>query len=286
MNFSDRQGLARELQWGAVDQRLRNAIWNAFLGYRDAVARGDTTFRPRGASSSGLGAWTDLLAWIWTDFLAEPRDVLGSERMPFLDGDNYLRRRFFALEWNEVYDFVEFIASSDGRFFAGLCNEALLRERAAYRLVEGRVVPIVDDLQRGAIESAVAASAGLPLVQEHLGTALARLADRPEPDCRNAAKEAISAVETLVGMIAGSPGATLDAGLKLIESRKLLPLHPSLVRSWGALYGYTSDAGIRHGLKDGQASVGLDEAVYVVVTCSAVVSYLIAVAAKTGVPIQ
>ncbi len=70
----------------------------------------------------------------------------------------------------------------------------------------------------------------------------------------------------------------LDAGLKLIESRKLLPVHSSLLKSWGALYGFTSDAGIRHGMQDGQPAVALEDALYLVVTCSSIVSYLISLA--------
>jgi hypothetical protein len=75
----------------------------------------------------------------------------------------------------------------------------------------------------------------------------------------------------------------LDAALKLIEQRKIIPLHPSLIKAWGAIYGYTSDGGIRHGLKERQPGPDLDDAMYVVVSCSAMVSYLIALAARAGV---
>jgi hypothetical protein len=86
--------------------------------------------------------------------------------------------------------------------------------------------------------------------------------------------EAISAVEALVRVIAEDPGATLDTGLKRIESRKLLPsLHPSLIKAWGNIYGYTSDT-VRHASKDARPKQ--EEARYLLVTCAAFVSYLIA----------
>jgi hypothetical protein len=97
-------------------------------------------------------------------------------------------------------------------------------------------------------------------------------------------KEAISAVECLVRTITESPGVTLGEGLKLMGSRKLLPAHPSLIASWSALYGYTSDVGgVRHAMKDGQRDLALEDALYVVISCSAIVSYLIALAGRAGV---
>ena len=72
------------------------------------------------------------------------------------------------------------------------------KEKAAYRIVDTKVIELTDRAQLDAIDDAVTAAEAAPLVHEHLRTALARLADRPEPDYRNAMKESISSVETLV----------------------------------------------------------------------------------------
>jgi hypothetical protein len=259
-----------------MDGRLRNGLWNVVDELLRRIETGMGAFIRLGSSRPSPGY--QFLESIWVDFRGGARDMFEHVE-PLSD----FRLWFYDAAWNEVYDAIEFIASRVGsNQFAEECNRALERELAAYRVVGGKVVELTDEAQLKAIDKVVEATAGVPLVQKHLRTALARLADRPEPDYRNAGKEAICAVETLVGMISGNPDTTLDAGLKLIESRKLLPLHPSLVSSWRTLYGYAGDAGLRHGMKDGQAAVALDEAVYVIVTCSAIVGYLIAMADKAG----
>lgn len=215
---------------------------------------------------------------IWVEFRGGARDMF-----PHVEPVTDLRQWFYAASWNEAYDLLEFIAADvQSSEFQDACNAALEREHAVYRMVDSRIIELTDERQLATIDEAIAGTESTPNVREQLRTALDRLADRPEADYRNAMKEAISAVETLVGTISGSPKATLDAGLKLIGSRKLLPIHPSLLASWGALYGYTSDAGVRHGLRDGKPAVTLEDALYLVVSCSAIVSYLLAHARKAG----
>ncbi len=74
----------------------------------------------------------------------------------------------------------------------------------------------------------------------------------------------------------------MDDGLKLIEKRQVLPCLHSLVKSWSALYGYASAAGVRHGMTDGQQALELEDALHLVVTCSAIVSFLTALARRKG----
>ena len=96
-------------------------------------------------------------------------------------------------------------------------------------------------------------------------------------------KEAISAVETLANMIAGSSGRPLNEALETIQKRKAIPLHPALNKAWQSIYAYASDeGGVRHGLK-GDSNVELGEAVYMVVTCSAFVSYLVQLSQRSGI---
>lgn len=260
-----------------MDGELRDALWNAVLDLLRQLEVSHLAFvqlAARGPSPPEM-----LLERIWIDFRHAARDMFGH-----VDPLTDLRQWFYAAQWNEVYDLLEFIASlAGGAEFEDACNAALANENAAYRIVEGSIIELTDEQQLRAIEDALAAADNPPAVHEHLRTAVARLADRPEPDCRNAMNEAISGLEALVGMISGSPKATLDAGLKLIDSRRLLPAHASLIKSWGALYGYASDAGVRHGRNVGQPDLALEDALYFVVSCSAIVSYLIALARKTGV---
>ena len=59
-------------------------------------------------------------------------------------------------------------------------------------------------------------------------------------------------------------------------------IHGSLMAGFLKLYGYTSDEdGIRHAILD-EPNVGLVEAKYMLVSCSAFVNYLIEKAAAAG----
>jgi hypothetical protein len=260
-----------------MDGRLRNGLWNAVTGdLLQEIAMGPGALLH--LNGYGPPALVVFFERIWVEFRGGARDMF-----PHVEPVTDLRQWFYAASWNEAYDLLEFIAADvQSSEFQDACNAALEREHAVYRMVDSRIIELTDERQLATIDEAIAGTESTPNVREQLRTALDRLADRPEADYRNAMKEAISAVETLVGTISGSPKATLDAGLKLIGSRKLLPIHPSLLASWGALYGYTSDAGVRHGLRDGKPAVTLEDALYLVVSCSAIVSYLLAHARKAG----
>jgi hypothetical protein len=269
----------RILQRGGMDSRLRNGLWNVI----DALIQRLESVDAAAYLLGRRGETEGFLELVWVDFLSAARDMFRYSANP--RGD--VRQWYYQAPWNKVYDLFEFIASNvNGNRFVDECNVVLEREKSAYRIVGSQVIEVTDETSLSAISDALEVSTPVPLVHKHLRTAVERLADRDQPDYRNAAKEAICAVETLIGTITGSPGETLDGGLKLLEKRKLLPLHPSVLRSWSALYGYTSDAGIRHGMIEGQADIGLDDAVYAVVTCSAIVNLLIALAAKHNVSLS
>jgi hypothetical protein len=63
-------------------------------------------------------------------------------------------------------------------------------------------------------------------VSEHLNTAIGFLSDRKNPDYRNSIKESISAVESLMKILAGVKSATLLEGLKRVDS--VVGLHTAL----------------------------------------------------------
>src|SRR5699024_1241350 len=76
-----------------------------------------------------------------------------------------------------------------------------------------------------------------------------------------------------------STGKTLGDGLNKLETVGL-PRHPALKGAWQKMYGWTSDApAVRH---RGNGAAGTDQSLakYMVVACSAFVSYLIEEANK------
>jgi hypothetical protein len=68
--------------------------------------------------------------------------------------------------------------------------------------------------------------------------------------------------------------ATLGSAIKHLKNEGI-QLHSAMEGAWGKLYGYASDqSGIRHALSDNQ-DISSAEAKYMLVSCSAFVSYLI-----------
>jgi hypothetical protein len=72
----------------------------------------------------------------------------------------------------------------------------------------------------------------------------------------------------------------LKGALKLLKPK--IKIHGALEEGFVRLYGYTSDAdGIRHPMMD-EPDLDIEDAIYMVVTCSSFVNYLILKAEKAG----
>ncbi len=182
-----------------------------------------------------------------------------------------LKNYFFECEWFGVYDLLETIANDPSDLIAEetrkWINRTLEEHNAAYRFVGTEIAEITDKSEIQAIEEALS-SADSP-VRTHLDAALRMLSDKESPDYRNSVKESISAVEAACRLVTGSTSATLGDALKKVKN-----LHPAMSRAFSQLYGYTNDAsGIRHSLTD-EAKISYADAKFMLVTCSAFVSYL------------
>ena len=128
--------------------------------------------------------------------------------------------------------------------------------------------PITSEEELEAIESAAQLPDPFHGASEHIAQAVTLLSNRSTPDFRNAIKESISAVESAVRVAVGDEGVDIDKGLEK------LALHNQLGQAWKNMFNWTSDEdGVRHGTR-GTPQVGLSEARYMVVTCSAFVNYL------------
>ena len=277
--FSERIGKVSPrsaIQIGAMDVPLRNVLWNAV----DVWVFG------------GLSGWIhNTWQWvvcqnIWIYFFRLPVDEIDAY-WPKIKEE--LRGWFFNAEWYEVYDFVEFLAAQlPGHVasqFIVATTAALEREMAGYRFVAGELAPMTNEQEIAAIESALADTSQLTVVQSHLQSALSKLSHRTNPDFRNSIKESISAVEALCRVITGDDRATLGQALKRLTDRGL-KFHPALEKAWGSLYGYTSDEdGIRHAMLE-ESTLTLADAKYFLVSCSAFITYLIELARNAGLPLK
>ena len=254
------------LQLSSMSDALRNSVWN-FL---------------HSLYHTGESGWWEPAETLAQWFFKVPVDEL-----PIYNDRRreWIKDKFYALEWHQAYDFIEFMALDQGkRRFSDLNVEAMHRvfnkifetEHSGYRFLGGELAPISSIAEVEAIDEAMAITkaGGLPGAHTHLKTALHLLGKRPEPDYRNAVKEAISAVESVAKLLSQNDSQGLSGALDELGRR--VPMHGALKSAFVKLYGYTSDAdGIRHAILE-ETNVGFDEAKYMVVACSSFVNYLAA----------
>ena len=99
------------------------------------------------------------------------------------------------------------------------------------------------------------------------------------PDLENAAKEAVSAVEAMAQLVAGSPKATLGQSIKNLRSRGIV--HAPLLKGLEEVWGYTSGATrIRHGSAAAR-NLTQSESRYVLDLCSAALRFLMSLDGAT-----
>jgi hypothetical protein len=282
--FSERHGyraVRAAIQVDGIDDELWTAIWNVLSMKLWARLESHGELLEINHRMKAFAQAT------YADFLNLP-----IERMPTWVPDiktdvcGILRDR----EWYWLYDFTEFcidvysaVLPNESSDLVQHMNRVLERQGSGYRIVDGELAPITTDYEIAAIEEATSgsAAAGLHAVRDHLQAGLRLLADKTDADYRNSVKESISAVEALVNLLVGGKRATLGEALKKVDPAG--GVHPALLKAFSAIYGYTSDAeGIRHAMLD-EDTVDQEDALYMLVSCSAFVNYVVAKAAKSGV---
>jgi hypothetical protein len=160
-------------------------------------------------------------------------------------------------------------------------EDALRQSRAAYAVFDrDTIIPVGSDAERETLARAFAdvAASEFHGARAHLRNAGSELtAGEYGPSIR----ESIHAVEAVARVL--EPGAqTLRPALLKLE--KSVRIHPALGKGFGSLYGFTSDEkGIRHALLDEPvAQVDETDALYMLGSCAAFVSYLINKARQVG----
>lgn len=281
-SFAERMGhrAARTVvQSDDLDGDTRTALWNILFALRQLwEKRAADTYRE-------VKAERDLLKAVWTwefkyaaDEQPNPGHVWSAIKKHVLSG-----------EWFDVLDMIEEIVKYVYRYeddsrkdhaelLAEAFNNTFESQLVGYRFIGRKITPVDSNVEAEAVSGAQEATAELAGARHALDRAVEHLADRQKPDYPNSIKESISAVEAVVRTITGE--TTLGSGLSKLESAGLT-IHPALKGAWSKMYGYTSDDdGIRHG---GIEAANADQALakYMLVTCSAFVSYLIEEGRKT-----
>ena len=222
---------------------------------------------------------------VWTQFLNQRE----SKFPVALERDNHISTGYFENSKNPWYrklDLLEFtikyLLQTEFRYdskcmmtntFIRDLNSEFQRLNFAYRIVNGELVEITSEAEIKAIESALHDSK--KNIQIHLNKALELYAQRPVGDYRNSIKESISAVEAYCREQTGE--STLGSALKKLVSAGIV-IPPMLKDAFEKLYVYTNqpDTGIRHALMDdtGTYTPGAEEALFMLVSCSAFINYL------------
>ena len=157
--------------------------------------------------------------------------------------------------------------------FINKVNQFFKRLNYAYKIVNFEVVEITSKEEVVAIETAIKSSK--ENIKTHLTNALELYAKKPVGDYRNSIKESISAVEAYCREKTGKN--TLGDALNALEKTGIV-IPKILMSSFIKLYAYTNqpDNGIRHALmdEDGKYVPGQEEALFMLVSCSAFLNYL------------
>jgi hypothetical protein len=276
LTFEQAEGaepLPSQLKLGEISPELRSRLWAIFH---------------------------DLLAEARADY---PHDALDGELVQVLRDWHVVRRFRAADEFNPSYQhwverlkpifleghytkmlgFVQWVLRHEDKplLLERDVANALRKSRSAYAVFEGdAIVPIGSDAERETLGRAFAdvAASEFNGARMHLRNAGSELmASNYGPSIR----ESIHAVEAVARVL--EPG-TQTLGPALSKLEKSVRIHPALAKGFSSLYGFTSDEkGIRHALLDEPvAQVDETDALYMLGSCAAFVSYLINKARQAG----
>ena len=275
MKFSQRIGkrpIKTELEKEGLSDELRNSLWTVIV---ELILRGKSNSpghdRYGNSTLSELGSFFKQL---WMNFFKFPVDNLYIRYNVVQDEPiEFVRKWYFEAQWYDAFDFLEFCAD-ENVVFQKYANIMFKREMSAYRFIDGTLAEVNSKEEVVELEQALNNTSKFKSVKEHLRTAIGLYSDKKNPDYRNSIKESISAVESLAKIITGDQKSTLGKALIEIERQHEIP--KSLKSAFSSLYGYTSDeGGIRHSLLETGVTVEIEEARFMLVTCSAFVNYLI-----------
>lgn len=260
--FSKRHGIIETtvLDPKVISTELRNRLWNEIKKYIDNF---------NGPNRD------EVIKHLWDRFFKEDIDNLtihpGSYTSPKYYKVNQIKEEFHELEWNRVYDFLEFLLwfnSINKKNYIKNINLIFIDEGAPYKIIGEVVTPLISGIESDEVKKAI--SERHTSSSNHLRKALELYSKRPSPDYLNSIKESISALEALAKSISKNQKATLG---DLVGQ---LNIHSAFKKGIQNLYGWTSDeGGIRHSEKEKQLKVSENEARYMLVQCSALRNYII-----------
>lgn len=279
LSFSQRMGITPAeppLQVDSLDADARMAIWNAmYKAFPTLFTNSPISFLDYGVQS--------LCESLWAHYF--------KKNLANLHTTTPLREAIQqaillnTAKWNEIFDLCEYLlcAKTEGaKSFHYTLSEALEANNVGYRVVGNEICPITSETELQAIDSALNLPDTFAGARKHLQTALQLFSDRENPDYRNSIKESISAVESVCMVLTGDPKTTLGKAIKHLKDKGVV-IHTALESGFSSIYGYTSNkSGIRHGMIDPGIEVSSEDALFMLVSCSAFCHYLQQKGSKAG----
>lgn len=253
--FSERHGIIKPVSLNPDEMPigLRNRLWNITQKYID-----------------GFSERNEVIQYLWDRFFKEDVGALKHSSYDYIRIDQ-IKEKFYKFEWNEVYDFLEFLLSVDDHQksgFINILNLVFIDERAQYKIISDMITPLISGEEAEEVEKAVESK--YSIVSNHIKRAIELYRKRPIPDYQNSIKESISAIEALARIVLNKPSAQLG------DLAGQLNIHPAFKEAIKKLYGWTSDeGGIRHAENGKELKIDEKEARYMLVQCSALVNYII-----------
>jgi len=266
--FSERYGYTKPSDV-IIRERITPEIQNVICNCYDYLL---TNLQTIGISDSYIA----LEKHIWLSFLNKRISCFEYEEQLITD---YLERKH---KWYDKIDIIEFSIKFLYQHFSNnptgyditslfvqQLNKEFKRLNFAYRIVNSEIVEITAEEEIVAIEDALKNSTSN--IRTHLNKALELYAQRPIADYRNSIKEAISAVEAASRSITGEK----VLNFKKMEEKDVI-ISPVLRQAFERLYGYTNNesTGIRHALMNDTNPPKAEEALFMLVSCSAFINYL------------
>lgn len=257
------------VQVESLDEDTRRQIWNIVQPLERRLMMGNYEVNSRQIVEEHL--YTEHFGEYLGDHENVGTVVWDRSRVTILSG-----------EWHLVFDFLESLIegiSLSGGVHGGITDPALTsglnrvfeRTLADYRVIEGHIVQIGSVVEAEAVAEAATSETVLKAARDHIHRATAALAERAHPDYVGVIRESILAAESLARHLTGK--STLGAAVTELK-RSRPDLHPALTEGWKSIYGWTcDDAGIRHGGAR-VANPSLSLARWMLVSCSAFITYL------------
>jgi len=274
LTFSQLHGyeeLPQQLQLEELPLEARRRIFNLFYEFLMDSRRIDDVF-----GESFLGRpWNEILRHLHAFFDNLPLDEWTTN---FQGACATLRRRIEGEPFNRVFDRIQHVLRHPrcpSPFIVGI-RRVFADCRLAYAIDTERPPTIIPVATKEEGETIVDALQTL----RQTGRSASAVHLRKSAECMSngdwagSVRESIHAVESAARQLDPRASKTLGPALKSLERRK--GLHPTLKSAFGKLYGYTSnEEGIRHSLlKQSDAPVGQNEAVFMLSACAAFSSYL------------